>query len=130
MTEKRSRGGENARTGVKLTVEQYLRKVATFAGNDFGGRFRSQFRDRRGTSELAMLACPSLDELEQLRRAVAIMTAAEKQNTAFLTDEQVATIARDADADAGILAIFFNGYALECKRVSAGSSGPKAENSS
>ena len=74
----------------------------------------------RGTSELGMLASPSKNELEQLKKAVAIMTPAEKLNAAGLNDEQVQRIASDAGVDAGILAIFFNGYALELKRVSRG----------
>ena len=86
----------------------------------YGSYFRSRFKDMRGTSELGMLASPSKDELEQLKKAVAIMTPAEKQNAAGLTDEQVQRIAADAGIDAGILAIFMNGYALELKRVSRG----------
>jgi len=69
----------------------------------------------RGSSELAMLASPSGEELDQLKKAVAIMTPAEKQNAVNLTDEQVQKIAADAGTDAGIFAIFINGYALERK---------------
>ena len=79
---------------------------------------RTQFKDIKGSSELAMLAAPSSDELEQLKRAVAIMTPEEKQNADALTDEQIQKIAADADIDPGIFAIFINGYALHCKRVS------------
>jgi len=79
---------------------------------------RSQFKDIRGSSELAMLAAPSSDELEQLKKAVAIMTTDEKQNADSLTDEQIQKIAVDARIDPGIFAIFINGYALHCKRVS------------
>ena len=43
---------------------------------------------------------------------------AEKQKAETLSDEQIHKIAADATIDAGILAIFVNGYALECKRVS------------
>jgi len=67
---------------------------------------------------LAMLAAPSSDELEQLKKAVAIMTTDEKQNAGELTDEQMQKIAIDAGIDSGIFAIFINGYALHCKRVS------------
>jgi signal recognition particle GTPase len=88
------------------------------ADDKYGLYFRSSFKDTRGTSELGMLASPSKDELEQLKRAVAIMTPAEKQKVESLTDEQVHRIAADAGVDAGILAIFINGYALELKRVS------------
>lgn len=67
---------------------------------------------------MAMLAAPSSDELEQLKKAVAIMTTDEKQNADSLTDEQIQKIAVDARIDPGIFAIFINGYALHCKRVS------------
>ena len=79
---------------------------------------RTQFRDLKGSSELAMLAAPSSAELEQLKKAVAIMTPDEKQNADTLTDDQLQKIAVDAGIDPGIFAIFINGYALHCKRVS------------
>lgn len=79
---------------------------------------RTQFKDIKGSSELAMLAAPNAEELEQLKKAVAIMTPAEKQNAGDLTDEQMQKIAIDAEIDSGIFAIFINGYALHCKRVS------------
>jgi hypothetical protein len=79
---------------------------------------RNQFKDLKGSSELAMLAAPSSAELEQLKKAVAIMTPEEKQNADALTDDQIQKIAVDADTDPGIFAIFINGYALHCKRVS------------
>jgi len=79
---------------------------------------RSEFKDIKGSSELAMLAAPSAEELEQLRKAVAIMTPNEKENAADLTDEQIQRIAADADIDPANLAIFINGYALHCKRIS------------
>jgi len=79
---------------------------------------RKQFRDIKGSSELAMLAAPSCEELEQLKRAVAIMTSNEKKDADNLTDEQVQRIADDALIDPANLAIFMNGYALYCKRVS------------
>jgi len=111
-------GRENMSTKEKISVEQYLEKVAQFSENEYGTRFRRRFRDARGTSELAMLACPTAPELDELRRAVAIMTPAERQEADRLSDEQVARIAADARIDPGNLAIFFNGYALTCKRVS------------
>jgi len=80
----------------KISVQQYLEEVA----------------------ELAMLACPTAEELQELRRAVAIMTPAERQNAETLSDEQIERIAADARIDRANLAIFFNGYALTCKRVS------------
>jgi len=65
-----------------------------------------------------MLAAPNTEELEQLKKAVAIMTPAEKQNADSLSDEQIQKIADDARVDPANLAIFINGYALNCKRVS------------
>jgi hypothetical protein len=65
-----------------------------------------------------MLAAPTNDELQQLKKAVAIMTPDEKENADKLTDDQIHKIADDAKIDSGIFAIFLNGYALHCKRVS------------
>ena len=79
---------------------------------------RGQFKDIKGGSELAMLAAPSEQELEQLEKAVAIMTQDEKRTAAELTDERIQTIAADAGVDPANFAIFINGYALHCKRVS------------
>ncbi len=79
---------------------------------------RGQFKDIKGGSELAMLAAPSEQELEQLEKAVAIMTQDEKKSAAELTDERIQTIAADAGIDPANFAIFINGYALHCKRVS------------
>jgi len=78
---------------------------------------RGNFRDIKGASELAMLAAPTKAELEQLQKAVAVMTADEKQNADSLTDEQIHKIAADAKINAGIFAIFINGYALHRKRL-------------
>ena len=64
-----------------------------------------------------MLACPSQAELEQLKRAIVIMTPAEKTQAAQLSDEQIQKIAVDAGIDAAILAIFINGYVLHCRSV-------------
>ena len=86
--------------------------------NSHGQAIRSQFKDNRGSSELAMLAAPSSEEFEQLKKAVAIMTKAEKENAAGLNDEQIQKIADDAKIDNGIFAIFINGFILRCKRVS------------
>ena len=101
----------------KTSIEQYLEKVARFSDNDYGKLVRNQFKDIDGASELAMLAAPSGEELEQLKRAVAIMTPDEKQNADRLNDEQIQKLAADAQIDPANLAIFFNGYALSCKRV-------------
>ena len=102
----------------KISIEQYLGKIAQFSGNEYGKAVRNQFKDITGSSELAMLAAPSAEELEQLKKAVAIMTPVEKQNAADLTDEQIQKIALDADIDPANFAIFINGYALHCKRAS------------
>jgi len=102
----------------KISLDEYLEEVARFCENGYGNTFRTQFVDTRGTSELAMLATPTAKELEQLRRAVAIMTPAEKAAAEKLSDDQIATIAQDARIDQGILAIFINGYAIARKRVS------------
>jgi len=63
-----------------------------------------------------MLQSPSAAELEQLRKAVAIMTPGEKKAAGDLTDEQIQKIAADAGIDPAILAIFINGYKLNRKR--------------
>ncbi len=102
----------------KISLEEYLEKVALFCENEYGNRFRTQFADANGTSELAMLVAPTAEELAGLRRAVAIMTTAEKENALTLSDEQIRTIAEDARVDPANFAIFINGYILTCKRVS------------
>ena len=102
----------------KISIEQYLEQVARFSGSDYGKMIREQFEDIQGASELAMLVSPSTDELEQLKKAVAIMTPEERQNADTLTDEQTERLAVDAQIDPANLAIFLNGYALHCKRVS------------
>jgi hypothetical protein len=77
---------------------------------------RNQFQNIEGASERAMLAAPTADELAQLRKAVAIMTPAEKQNAAALTDDQIHKIAADAAVDPANFAIFINGYALYLRK--------------
>ena len=79
---------------------------------------RSQFKSIDGAADLAMLAAPTADELSQLKKAVAIMTQAEKDNADNLSDEQMLKIADDAGIAPAVVAIFLNGYALACKRVS------------
>lgn len=79
---------------------------------------RNQFQDNQGDSELAMLVAPTLDELAQLQKAVAIMTEDEKKQVYSLNDEQVQKIAADAKIDPADFAIFINGYVLHYKRVS------------
>ena len=102
----------------KISLEQYLKKVARFSNSDYGMMIRNQFKDIEGGSELGILAAPSEEELEHLKKAVAIMTPDEKQNAGYLTDEQIQRIASDAQIDPANFAIFMNGYALHCKRVS------------
>jgi hypothetical protein len=99
-----------------ISIEQYLEKVSRFAGSEYGRIVREQFRDNNGTSELGMLASPTPQEMEQLRRAIAIMTPAEKTNADKLADEQIHKIAADAKVDPGLLAIFLNGYALHHRK--------------
>ena len=101
-----------------ITIEQYLEKLSKFANSDYGKLVREQFADNKGDSELAMLISPTIQELAEFKRAVAIMTPDEKNNAMNLTDEQVQKIAADAQADPANIAIFFNGYILHCKRVS------------
>jgi hypothetical protein len=113
------RGGIPAGTpGEKISLEQYLEEIALFCDSRYGSSVRSRFQDIRGTSELAMLAAPTAQELEELRRAVAIMTASERETADRLSDEQIEKIAVDARVDPANFAIFINGYALLCKRVS------------
>ena len=97
-------------------MELYLKKLSLFADDEYGRQFRRQFEDNRGSSELAMLQSPSRHELDQLEKAVAIMTPTEKQDAADLTDEQISKIAEDAEIDPGIFAIFINGYVIERKK--------------
>lgn len=108
----------NMASNTRISIDKYLEKVATFSGHEFGSLVRRQFQDIQGASELAMLAAPTAAELDQLKRAVAIMTPDEKQNAHRLTDEQIYGIAADARVDPANLAIFINGYALYCKRPS------------
>jgi hypothetical protein len=101
-----------------ISLEQYLKQLAKFAGSEYGKMIRIQFEDIKGSSELAMLVAPTVQELEQLKKAVAIMTPGEKETANSLTDEQIQKIAADAQIDPANLAIFMNGYVLHCKRVS------------
>jgi preprotein translocase subunit Sss1 len=100
-----------------LTIEAYLKSLEPFIDDAYGRQIRQQFQSMDGTSELAMLSSPSRDEYEQLARAVAIMTAAEKETAASLTDEQIERIAEDANVDKAILAIFMNGFAIKISKI-------------
>lgn len=97
-------------------IEAYLERVGRFCRSGYGKQFRSQFRDKKGTAELAMLAAPSDEEYQQFQRAVAIMTESEKAHPEKLSDEQIKEIAESAKADCGNISIFINGYVLECKK--------------
>lgn len=114
--EMKPKGQNKIATQNNISIEQYLEKVARFADSEYGNLIRNQFKDIEGASELAMLAAPTAAELGQLKKAVAIMTPAEKQNAHILTDEQVRKIADDAKIDPANFAIFINGYALHKKR--------------
>ena len=98
-----------------ISLQQFLEKVVLKTDDSFGKQFRGFFADSKGTAELAMLASPTKDEAQQLKKAVAIMTPGEKENAEKLTDQQVGKIAQDAEIDSALLAIFINGYALYLK---------------
>ncbi len=98
-------------------IEQYLRYVGQGRQSSFGKRFRSQFRDNRGTAELAMLAAPDEQEYEDFCRSVAVMTTDEKENVELLSSEQIKDIAQRAQADCGNVSIFLNGYVLAQKKA-------------
>ncbi len=100
-----------------MSLQEYLSKVLQKTGDSFGRQYRGFFADNKGSSELAMLASPTKDEAEQLKKAVAIMTDDEKNNAERLTDQQVRKIAQDADIDPAVLEIFINGYALYLKNA-------------
>lgn len=99
-----------------MTLQEYLKTLERFVDDPYGRQVRSQFADRAGKSELAVLQSPSRDEYEQLKRAVAIMTLVEKESAGQLDEQQIGRIADDAQADPALLAIFFNGFAIENKK--------------
>ena len=98
-------------------IEEYLQDVGRFRQGSFGKQFRSQFRDSRGTAELAMLAAPTEEEYEDFQRAVAVMTVQQKQCPEKLTNEHIADIAQWSNADRGNVSIFINGYVLARKKA-------------
>ena len=98
-------------------IEEYLNYIGQCRSDSFGQRFRQQFRDNRGSAELAMLAAPSEIEFQQLKRTVDIMTDLEKTNIEDLNDEQIKKIADSASADCGNVSIFFNGFILQRKKI-------------
>lgn len=95
-----------------LDIEDYLEYVGRFRNSSFGQRYRSQFRDLKGTAELAMLKAPSEAEYEDFCRAVNMMTLEEKMHPEVLSDEQIHDIAERANADCGNVSIFINGFIL------------------
>jgi len=105
-------------------IEQYLQFVGRFRGSEFGRQFRTQFRDIRGTAELAMLASPSDEEFDDFRRTVDAMTDEEKARPEILSDDQIKNIACRAEADTGNVSIFINGYVLARRKAEVG---PKQE---
>ncbi|MBN1766181.1 MAG: hypothetical protein JW860_13045 [Sedimentisphaerales bacterium] len=97
------------------TIEEYLEYVGRFRKSKYGRQFRNQFRDTRGTAELAMLAAPSEDEFDDFRRTVKVMTEIEKTEPEKLNDENIRDIAERARADSGNVSIFINGFVLNRK---------------
>ncbi len=98
-----------------MRIEEYLERVGTFAGDRYGMQIREQFESIDGTGRLGMLASPSMEELEELRRGVGVMTSEEREQVERLSDERIQQIAADACIDAGNFAIFINGYVLHCR---------------
>ena len=96
-------------------IEDYLADVGRCRNNTFGQRFRNQFRDNRGSAELAMLASPNEQEYRDFCETVNVLTADEKNSIERLTDDEVSEIACRAKADQGNVSIFLNGYTLEKK---------------
>jgi len=96
-------------------LEAYLEQVGQCRGQNFGRRYRDQFRDTRGSAELAMLAAPSEEEYEEFYRAVAVMSAQEKAAPEHLGDAEITEIAKRAGVDVGNVSIFLNGYVLATK---------------
>ena len=95
-----------------MGIEDYLKTLERFVDDPYGRQVRSRFQGMDGRSELAVLQSPSRDEYEQLKKAVAIMTPAEKENAADLSEQEIRKIADDAGSDPALLAIFLNGYAI------------------
>ena len=99
-----------------MQLDEYIQKLERFAGDAYGRQFRQSFASMDGRSELGVLQSPSRDELEQIRRVVGIMTAAEKETAGDLDENQILRIAEDAGADPALIAIFLNGFALENRK--------------
>jgi signal recognition particle GTPase len=101
------------------SIEEYLEYVGRGRGSAFGRRYRSQFRDMRGTAELAMLAAPSEEEYADFSRAISVMTDEEKTHPENLSDDEIREIAQRCGAASGNISIFVNGYVLARKQEQA-----------
>lgn len=99
-----------------MTIEDYLKKLERFVDDPYARQVRTCFAGLDGRSELAVLQAPSRSEYEQMARAVAQMTPQEKENAERLSQARTEQLAREADADPALLAIFLNGYALEKRK--------------
>ena len=99
----------------ELTIESYLEEIGRFRQSSFGLRFRQQFRDTRGTAELAMLKAPTDSEYDQFCRIAEVMAPSEKAKPELLDDNDISNIAARALVDRGIAAILINGFVLARK---------------
>lgn len=95
-----------------ISLDEYLHRVGQCRRQPFGQRFRNQFRDMRGTAEIAMLQAPSQQEYDEFHRILAAMTEEEKTHPDTLTDDQIQDIAQCAKAETANVSIFINGYVL------------------
>ncbi len=98
-----------------LTIESYLEEIGRFRQSSFGLRFRQQFRDTRGTAELAMLKAPNESEYRSFCEVVRVMADSEKSKPELLDDNDISDIAARALVDRGIAAILINGFVLARK---------------
>lgn len=97
-------------------IEEFLADVGCCRDSPFGQRFRNQFRDTRGSAELAMLAAPSEQEYKDFCEVVKVLTEEQKHNIEKLTGKELLEIAQQAGADPGNTAIFINGFIIEKKK--------------
>lgn len=99
-----------------LSIEDYLAQIARGRKSAFGQRFRKQFQDQVGDSELSMLTAPNEKEFSALSKIVAIMSRFEKMHIDALDEKQIKEIADTAEVDLGTTQIFINGYILACRQ--------------
>lgn len=99
-----------------MTIDDYLKTLERFVDDPYGKQIRTCFAGMDGRSELAVLQAPSRMEYAQLTRVVARMSPQEKETAEQLSQARIEQLARQADADPALLAIFLNGYALEKTR--------------